>query len=1052
MKNLILFFIKYSVPTNILIIAIFIFGIIGLNRTKSSFFPLTPTRNIQIQVFYPGSSPAEIEEGIIQKIEENLKGITGIDRITSRSNENRGVINVELLKGQDANDLLQEVKNAVDAVNSYPGDMESPIVSKLENLRSSFAMGITGKDIPLKTIKSISRDIENNLLSLPGISKVSLRGFPEEEIEIAVRENDLRAYSLTFNDIARAVRNANIIVTGGNVKTDEEKFTIRAFNKNYYAEEIDHIIVKTTVSGNVIRLKDIAKVTNKFSETPDLVTLNGEISGIIEVKNTNAEDLLTGADKITEYIETFNKKHDNIEIITIQNVAYVLNQRTNLLLKNAWQGIILVLIFLAVFLTPRLAFWVAIGLPISMLGFFIFGSSFDVTINVLSLFGLIIVIGILVDDGIIISENIYRYYEQGYSPVQAAIKGTLEVAPAIISAILTTIVAFSTFFFVDGRVGDLFSEIAIVVSITLVISLVEALVILPAHLAHSGALKKNKKVFKINIWGDKILNWVRIKTYEPALRFFLNHRFIGLSIFIMIFLITIGARVGGIIKFEFFPKIASEQVVVNLVMPQGTSETITKNILTYIEEKAWKVGEEFNKIQSGDKPVIRFVESHLGPGTNVGSLSIFLLEGDERDFPSRDFSLALRKNVGSVYGIESLTYDAGTNFGGKPISISIESENVNDLKSAVEMLKTHMSNDPRLADIEDDDPEGVKEIRIKLKPNAYLLGFTLNNIMSQLRGGFHGVEAQRLQRGRDEIKVWVRYDRKNRMSISHMEDMRLTSPTGDKIPFSEIGTYKIERGDVTIRHLDGKRVITVSSMLGETNNTASQIMDEMKKGIIQNMLSKFPAVDVSYEGQSRVAAKVMDSALTAGITTLILILIIIAFTFRTYGKQFLFLPIIVFSLVGVHWGHYIHGLSVNILSILGIIALIGILVNDGLVLIQKFNLNIKQGQTFQKAIFNAASSRFRPIVLTTITTVAGLSPLLFETSRQAQFLIPMAISIVYGISFATVLTMILLPILLSYENSLKRFLVWAWTGKWKEKRVIERAYTELKEEKAFEKD
>jgi len=406
----------------------------------------------------------------------------------------------------------------------------------------------------------------------------------------------------------------------------------------------------------------------------------------------------------------------------------------------------------------------------------------------------------------------------------------------------------------------------------------------------------------------------------------------------------------------------------------------------------------------------------------------------------------VRSKVGSVHGAETLLYDAGTSFGGKPISISLESTDGEELKAATEMLKTEMATDERMVDIVDDDPAGVKEILVQLKPNAYLLGFTLNSVMGQVRGGFFGVQAQRIQRGRDDIRVWVRYKKDNRNSIKQLDDMWLRSPSGERVPFSEIATYSIERGEVSINHLDGERVITVSADLSSPVYTAPEVLANLQSDLIPRIQASFPSIGVSYEGQSRLANKTMSTMRPAAVRSLLIIMFIIAFTFRTYGKQFLFLPIIAFSLTGVGWGHNIQGIPINMLSYLGIIALIGILVNDGLVLLAKFNTNIKSGEPYKQALLHACVSRFRPIFITTITTVAGLTPLLFEKSRQAQFLIPMAVSIVFGIMFATVLTLFLLPTLLSFLNDVKRFGYWLKDGKWYPGEEVERAYIEKKYE------
>ena len=1047
MKKIIAYFIKYPVAVNIIILAFGILGYFGYSTLKSSFFPLTRAKFITINVVYPGASPQEIEEGVVLKIEDNLKGLVGVDRVTSTSSENAASITVETLKEYDINVVLADVKNAVDKVPNFPTGMEPPVVAKRENVAETISFVVTGDQVPLKSLKSIARDIENDIRRLDGISQITVSGYPDEEIEIAVRENDLLAYNLTFNQVANAVSTANILTTGGSVKTDAEEYLIRANNRSYYGDELDNLVVRADATGRIIRLKDVATVRDIWNETPNRNYYNGNLAVRVQVSNTNSEDLLSSAKKINEFIEKFNKEHQNVKVEITRDSSITLNQRTKLLFKNAWQGMLLVMLFLSLFLRPRLAFWVAAGLPVAFFGMFMLAGYFNITINVLSLFGMIIVIGILVDDGIVISENIYHHFEKGKNPIRAAIDGTMEVVPPIISAITTTVLAFSVFFFLDGNIGEFFGEVATVVALTLILSLVEALIILPAHVAHSKSLDRNQKLYKFNKYAEDVMDFMRDKIYAPALKFVLEFKFFGLVIPVALLMITMGAFQGGIIKGTFFPSIASDRVSVNLTMPQGTSEKITDSIISVVEDKVWEVEKEFTeKYGIEGEPVVENVLKQIGPGSAQASLRINLLPGEERTFGSREITNEIRDRVGEVYGVESLTFGSGGNFGGSPVSVSLLSNNIQELKAAKTELKEELKKNQELKDVTDNDPQGIKEINIKLKDNAYLLGLTLNDVMSQIRSGFFGRQAQRFQRGQDEIKVWVRYDRKERSSIKNLDDMRIATSTGARVPLSEIATYEIERGEISINHLEGQREIKVDADMKDAQASATDVLTDIKERIMPQITAKYPSVTALYEGQNREASKVSSSASVVGPVILLLIYIVIVFTFRSYGQPFMLLVMVPFSLIGVAWGHYIHGFAVNILSLLGIIALIGIMVNDGLVLISKFNSFLKEGMKYEQALFEAGRSRFRAIFLTTITTVAGLAPLIFETSRQAQFLIPMAISIAYGIMIATFLTLLTLPVLLSISNYVKVYFFWLWEGEKPTREEVERAIKELKSE------
>ncbi len=1044
-----------------MIIAFVIFGVVGMLRMQSSFFPLIESEIININITYPGAAPEEIEEGIVLKIEDNLKGLVGVERVTSVSRENGGSITVEIDADEDIDVMLSEVKNAVDRVPNFPTGMEPLVVAKQENIRETFDFFISGEGVDLATLKQIGRQVEYDLRTMDGLSQIELSGFPEEEIEIAVNENDLLAFNLTFTEVAQAVARANILTTGGSIKTQEEDFLIRADNRSYYGKELNKLVVKSQPDGTTVTLEDVATIRDRFSETPNASYINGRVAVSVNISTTNNEDLISAAEKVRNYVEEFNEKNDTLQIIVEDDRSITLNQRTQLLIENGAVGILLVLLFLSFFLNTRLAFWVAFGLPISFLGMFIFAGSFGVTINVLSLFGMIIVIGILVDDGIVISENIYQHYERGKKPVQAAIDGTMEVLPPILSAIITTVLAFSTFLFLDSRIGQFFGEVSTVVILTLLVSLIEALIILPAHIAHSKALvreseeeKKQKKglaklflkLRKFNEYGDRFMQYLRDRLYEPVIRVIVANRFLSLSVLITLFILTIGSVMGGVVNVTLFPSIASDRVSIDLLMPEGTNPQKTDSIISMVEDAAWRVNEDFTERQTGNKQVVQNIVRRVGPGNNKASLRVNLLPGEERDFGSPEITNAIRDEVGEVYGVERLTFGSGGNFGGKPVSVSLLGNNLNELEQAKVELKSAMEENPTLKDVTDTDPDGIKEITIELNENAYALGLNLSEVMSQVRAGFFGLQAQRFQRGQDEIRVWVRYDRGNRESINDLDDMRIVTPEGNRVPFGEIATYNIRRGTESISHLEGLREIRVEADMEDPDASATDAIANIDENILPEILAKYPSVSVSYEGQNREADKLTSSAKKVFPVILFLIYAVIAFTFRSYSQPFLLMLMIPFSIIGVAWGHFLHSFPVNILSLLGIIALVGIMVNDGLVLIGKFNTYLRDGMRFEKALIEAGKSRFRAIFLTSLTTIAGIAPLLLEKSRQAQFLKPMAISIAYGIFVATFLTLLVLPLLLSLTNSAKARAKWLKTGEKVSRESVERAIKEQNEE------
>jgi multidrug efflux pump subunit AcrB len=1045
MRNIIIHFIKYPIVVTVVIVGFILLGLMGASSLKSSFFPLNESRNINININYPGASPAEMEEGIVLKVEENLQGLVGIDRFTSTSQENYASIKVEVLKGYDVSAVLDDIKNAVDKVPSFPVGMEPPIISKEIFRTEAVSFVLSGDNVSLKSLKDMGRGIEADIRGVNGISQIEMSGFPDEEIEIAVNEDQLRAFNLTFKEVSGAIAANNILSSGGSIKTPQEEFLIRVKNRSYYGRGLDYVVVKALENGNKIYLKDIAHIKDKWSESPNRSYYNGKPSVKFQVNTTNSEDLISVAEKTLKYIAHYNETHQNVRLDVTRDASQTIIQRTELLTKNALQGMALVLFFLAIFLKPRLAFWVAFGLPISFLGMFIFAGYFNVTINVLSLFGMIIVIGILVDDGIVIAENIYHHFEKGKSPIQAAIDGTMEVMPAITSAILTTLIAFSTFFFLDGRIGEFFGEVAVIVLLTLSISLIEALIILPSHVAHSKALTDQQKTYGFNRIADQFMTFMKEKLYGPYLEYFMKNRLLGFAIPIAMLILTVGAIGGGIIKFTFFPQIASDRVVVTLKMPQGTNEQITDSIISRIEEKAWALNTQLEDEYQIDDP-IQSVIKKIGPGTSTASLNINLLPGEKRNFKSFVVSTTLSEMVGDINQAEAIEFGSGSNFGGKPVSLALMSNNTEELKAAKNFIKGELKKNSLLKDLTDNDPDGIKEINISLKEEAYAMGFTLNNVISQVRSGFFGHQVQRFQRGQDEIKVWVRYDLAERSSIQQLDDMRLVNSSGERVPLREVANYSIERGEISINHLNGKREIRIDSDLKDPSTSATDMMADIKSDLLPIMKERYPGVNAIFEGQNREAERTTSSAIQVLPVILFLIFVVIAFTFRSFDQPIVLLLMVPFSLIGVGWGHWIHGFAINVLSFLGIIALIGIIVNDGLVLISKFNVYLKEGMKYDDAIIAAGKSRFRAIFLTSITTIAGLSPLIFETSRQAQFLIPMAIAIAYGIGLATVLTLVMLPLMLKLSNDIKVLWQWYTTGIKPTSEEVEGAVIELKSE------
>ena len=1039
LTQLIKYGIRYPIVVNVVMVVLCLVGFFSFLNLRYTFFPNIPTSAILVDIAYPGASPVEIEEGVVAKIEENLKGIDGVDRVMSTSQENIAQLVVELTWGADENLLLQDIKNAIDKVSTFPSGMEPPVISKFEFFNFAISFAISG-DVPLTRLKEIADRIEADLRRSEGISQVTISGYPPREIEIALDESAMRKYQLTFAEVSNAVAQANIDLTGGTIKTPDEELLIRARSKSYQASGLEDIAVRRSASGQSIRLKDIATLTDRWADNPVRSYINGQPSAVISVATTEEEDILQAVEVTKQYLDEFNATHQEVQATIVNDFSKNLRERIDLLVKNGLIGSSLILLFLALFLHYRLAFWVALSIPISFLSMFILFNVFGYTINVISLFGMIIVIGILVDDGVIVSENIYKYYEQGYDRIQAAEKGTFQVVPAIISAILTTVIIFSIFFFLEGRVGNVFRDISFVVMTTLLVSLLEALFILPSHVAHSRALQRGVQQNLIYRIMNRFMKFILHRLYSPYLRFTIRHKFSAVALAIATLVFMFSLIQAGIVKTTFFPVIEQDNIIVQLEMPYGTREHTTKERLDQISFAAVRVSEN-NLGRNQGKSLIETIEQELGPLANRGSVNIILQDAKERQIKSFEIVGLIRDAVGQLEGAESVVFTTDSPFG-KPVSISLTGDDLDALRAVKTQLKEQLQFFPELKDITDNDILGRKEIILRLKPRAEQLGLSLGQIMQSVRSGFYGFEIQNLQLGSDEVKVWVRYREEYRSDIHALEDMRIRISPFQEYRLSELVNLEIGRGPLAIYHMDGFREIRVESEIGHEKVSVPEVLGRIQNEVLPAILNQYPGIGVSFEGQSRESAKTAASAERVLPVLFILTFAIIALVFRSFSQTLAVILLIPFSVSGVILGHYIHGAQIGILSVLGVIALIGVLVNDSLVYISTLNGKLKEGLLLPEALHQTGLERFRPILLTSLTTVGGLSPLILEKSFQAQFLIPMAISLAYGLAFATYLTWFLLPSILLYMNDMKYYAKWLWTGKRPVREELEAAVRE----------
>lgn len=1055
MRSIIEYFVKYPILANILIGLTVVGGIISMLNTQKSFFPTLEDKNITVVVTYPGASPDEMEEGVTLKIEEALKSVVGIYEITSTSAENYSNINIQKIDGYDIDELYTDVKNAVDGISSFPVGAEKPIIVKQKSRTTAQWLALTG-DVELRVLKQFAEDIEDELLATGVISQVGISGFPPLEISIEVPEEVLRRFNITFSEVANAVRANNRDVSAGSVKTTTEEILIRSRAKDTDADKIGDIVIRSNPDGSKLLLRDVATIREMFADQPNKSYLNGQLAVLIEVRRLEREDLQEISDTVEKYVADFNEKNEAVKLTMTRDFMDLLSQRLDMLTSNGLMGLVLVLLSLGLFLSLRLSFWVAWGIPSAFMGMFIIGAFFGLTINMISLFGMILVVGILVDDGIVIAENIYAHFEKHGNPIKAAIDGTVEVIPAVVTSVITTIVAFVPLLLLTGSF-EMMKDMALVVILSLGFSLIEACLILPSHLSSRKVLAPKKEgttSHKIRSFLNKNIEYLRINIYGSALRFTMKYRAISVAIVLLFVFTVVGLLRGGFIPSTLFPPIAFNSINVDIAFKPGEREDKVENYLNQFDEAIWQVNEDLKAELKTETDIVKYTFTNIGgssfeSGAHTGNVNVFHEELDDFGLNQFDLIERLRTAIGPVPDAEKFAI-GGRSRWGKPVSVRILGKNYEELAAAKEYLKKELEKLSELKDVTDDIPIGNREVQLDLLNQAYFLGLTNADITTQLRQGFFGEEVQRFMKGNDEIRVWVRYPKEDRKSIDQMETVKIKDGENE-YPLSQLATYNIARGVSGIRHYEASRSVTVEADMIDPYGDVNAILAKVEQQIIPSMLAEFPRVKVDYGGQSQERARSANEIGVYFLGAFVVIFFILMINFRS-----MYQALIVLLMVPLGWlsGILGHGIEtwvsdipkpVSMLSAWGMIALMGVVINDAVVFMAKYNSLIKDdGRSVYQAAYEAGLSRFRPIMLTSLTTVLGLFPLIKETSFQAQFLIPMAISVAYGILFGTIIVLLFFPVFIIIFNDMRVYAKWLWTGTRPTREEVERVVIDQK--------
>ena len=1024
LTGMIAWFTRNSVAANLLMIFIILAGFSSYQSINKKMFPEFNPNSIQVMVPHLGAAPEEVEQAVILKIEESLEDIEGIKRITAIANEGVGIVTIELQSGYSMAEKLDEVQMQVDAITTFPAQTEKPIITKQEFKGQVMWLSISGP-MERRARQTMAQNIRDEVMALSSVNSAEIVGSRNYEISIEVTEEKLQQYQLTFDEITQAVRRSSVDMPGGTIKTTGGDILVRTQGQAYTGVEYANLVLRTEPDGTRLILSDVANIVDGFVEEQGFAIFDGEPTSSIMVQSTGDQNDLEIAAEVRKYVEEKNKNLPQGAHLNVWgDASYYLSARLDMMISNMLLGAFLVFLVLALFLRIKIAFWVMLGIPISFFGAFLMMpllGEWSVSINMLSLFAFIMVLGVVVDDAIVIGESAYAEIQQYGHSTDNIIRGTMRVAMPATFGVLTTIAAFAPLLFIDATFAAFFRSITIVVGFCLLFSLIESKWILPAHLAHmkyvpltnenTNRLERFQMRFK-----EKLDHFIH-HTYKPLLEKALIARYNTMATFVAIFILSIGLISGSFVKVEVFPNIPSDFIQGQIIMVDGTAPQKRNDAIERVNKAVETIADQ-NKFNGNS-----FIK-HSMVFTRGNTQATFLLElvkSENRDLNAYEIEKLWRDEIGEIPGTKELRFFAGTNAGGgAAIEFQLTGKNDEELELAAEAIQAKLESYDGVYDIRHSFSRGSQEIKLAIKPEAEILGLTLTDLAKQVRQAFYGDEAQRIQRGRDELKVMVRYPEQDRLSVADLEDMWIRTPSGAQVPFYQVADIQIGRGFSSITRINQKRSIKISADIDSEKVESRKVVSEMNDDAIPNILADYPSVQYGVEGASKDQQDFLSQLGFAAIGALFLIYGLIAIPTKSYAQPIVIMSVIPFGIIGAIFGHFVLGKTINMMSMFGFIALTGVVVNDSLIMVDFINKAKGSGLRMIEIVMQAGTQRFRAILLTSLTTFFGIFPLYFEQSLQAQFIIPMAISLGFGIVFATLITLFLIPSLYLIKEDLRK--------------------------------
>jgi len=1028
---LIEWFARNAVAANLLMVILLAGGLYTVFTIKKEIQPRIETNYVTVSVPFLGATPADVEEGVVIKIEEAIQDIEGIKEIYSEARRGIGTVRVEVHADYDVNEVMDQVKNRVDAIPSFPDNTEKPVVSRNQFQQQVIFTSVYG-NVDERTLKEYAKQVRNEIVTLPGVTRAEILGSRPYEISIEVSEFTLQAYDLTLAEVAGAVRRGSLDLSAGAIRSEAGDILVRTKGQAYIGRDFEEIVVRTNPDGTRVLLKDIAQIRDEFVETDAFSEYNGKPAISIRVLSVGNQSELDISKTVRDYVERKAETlPDDIQVATWADVSYYLKGRLDLMVKNLIMGAVLVFLTLALFLRLKLAFWVMVGLPIAFMGAFFLMPVVDVTVNMLSLFGFILVLGIVVDDAIVIGESAYTNIRAKGHSVENIVEGVHRVLVPATFGVLTTIAAFLPILLVTGISGQFFAAIGWVVILCLSFSLVESKLILPAHLAHMKIRHYEKDTHNVFIRFQRFfsegLHHFIDNVYSPLLERAVRRRYLTLSIFVSLLILSIGLLAGGILRFVFFPDITSDFLRVELEMNEGTPPTQTHDALRRVQDGLWAVDREVSQeqgVESGAvvSSVLSFAQSDVS-----GQLITELVKENDDVITGPEVLRRWREAVGEIPGVKTLGFEGATGpQPGAAISLQLMGPNYDQVIRAAKELQERIRGYEGVYDVRNSHERGTPEIKLNIKPEAESLGLTLADLARQVRAGFYGEEVQRVQRGQDEVKVMVRFPRDERDSVGYLDNMRIRTPGGGRVPFHAVAEVELTESPTTIRRYDRERAVRISAEVDKQNYEPGKITADVLGKELPEVLASHPGVRHRLSGASQSQQEVTHDLVKGALFAVFLIYALMAIPLRSYTQPLIIMSVIPFGTIGALVGHWILGIQVSMMSFFGIIALAGVVVNDSLILVDFVNRERKLGVPLAQAVNDAARKRFRAILLTSLTTFFGLIPIVLETSLQAQIVIPMASSLAFGILFATVITLFLIPALYLILDDFARWWRRAW--------------------------